>query len=179
MFERCQNCGSRILFGYKDETGVFCSRICREYHKHPGFCEVCLQQTVEIRTGDTGTVNGIGTTFYGKRNECLRCGSVIRSLFGCFFFIPVVPHGQFRVKYCAPRRFISRRIRTAGEADASHDMEDEGRALLADATKLEIDGRVRQALIAYQRIAQKYSHTSAGHDAQKSLESLRSQIGEN
>ena len=82
------------------------------------------------------------------------------------------------MKYVVPRRFISRRIRRPGEVGASLDAEDEGHTLLADATKLEIDGRVRDALIAYQRIAKQYPHTSAGQDAQKSLESLRAMIGD-
>ena len=178
MFERCQNCKSRVLFGHRDVTGIFCSTACRDYYKHPGFCEVCLEQTIEIRTGDIGTFNGVGTSFYGRKDVCPRCGSAIRTLFGCFLFVPVVPQGEFRVKYVAPRRFISRRIRRPGEVGASLDADDEGHALLAQATKMEIDGRVRDAVLVYQHIALKYPHTSAGQDAQKSLKSLRAMIGD-
>ena len=49
--------------------------------------------------------------------------------------------------------------------------------LLDAATKLETQGRVQEALAAYQRIAERYSHTAAGQDAQKSIESLRATIG--
>ena len=173
MFERCQNCGSRVLFGHKDEGGIFCSRICHDYYKHPGLCEVCLSQTVEIRFGGTATVNTVGTAYYGRSDKCAHCGSVIRRQFVCILFIPVVPLGRFRVKYFSPGRFFSRRIRMPGEVCGPLDLENEGHALLADATKLEIDGRIEEAVIAYQHIAQKYPHTSAGQDAQKSLESLR------
>jgi hypothetical protein len=166
------------LFGLKDVNGIFCSSACRNYYKHPEFCEVCLQQTIQIRTGDIGTFNGIGTSFYGHRDVCPHCGSAIKTLFGCFFFIPIVPQGEFRVKYVAPRRFISRRIRRSGEVAASLDADDEGRALLDQATKMEIDGRVHDAVLVYQHIARKYPRTSAGKDAQKSLESLRAIIGD-
>jgi rRNA maturation protein Nop10 len=175
MFEKCQNCGRRFLFGYKDATGIFCSSVCRDYFKHPGFCEVCLRQTIHVRAGDTTTFNGVGTNFYGKSDQCPSCGSVVRRLFWCLFFVPVAPLGKFRVKYCAPNNYISRRIRRPNEVGANLDMEDEGQILMAEATKLEINGRVEDALIAYQHIAKKYPNTSVGNDAQKSFESLRSQ----
>src|SRR5215469_16170692 len=58
-----------------------------------------------------------------------------------------------------------------GEPYGSAGTEDEGYELLSDATKLERQGRVQEALAAYQRIVDKYSHTAAGADAQKSIES--------
>ena len=85
MFERCQNCRSRVVFGYRNTTGVFCSSVCHNYHANPGFCEICLSQTVEIGAGDT-TVRGIGTSLCGSSEPCPRCGSVIRRLCDCFFF---------------------------------------------------------------------------------------------
>lgn len=54
--------------------------------------------------------------------------------------------------------------------------EDKGYELLDQATKLEIKGRVQEALTAYQQIADRYSHTAAGLDARKSMESLRTKI---
>jgi hypothetical protein len=54
--------------------------------------------------------------------------------------------------------------------------EEEGYELLSQATKLEVQGRIREALFAYQRVADRYSHTTAGYDARKSLESLRAKI---
>jgi len=64
-----------------------------------------------------------------------------------------------------------------GEPYGSAGTEDEGYALLHDATKLETQGRVQEALLAYQRVVDKYSHTAAGLAAQKSIESLRAKIG--
>lgn len=64
----------------------------------------------------------------------------------------------------------------AGEPYGCAGTEDEGYELLADATKLETQGRVQEAIAAYQRVVDKYSHTTAGADAQKSLESLQAKI---
>jgi hypothetical protein len=63
------------------------------------------------------------------------------------------------------------------ESDDSEGTEGEGYELLAHATKLEIQGRVQEALLAYQRVARRCPHTGAGHDARKSIESLRAKIG--
>lgn len=63
------------------------------------------------------------------------------------------------------------------EVDDSEGTEEEGYEVLARATKLETQGRVQEALLAYQRVADRYSHTAAGHDARKSIESLRAKIG--
>src|SRR5580765_2262490 len=62
------------------------------------------------------------------------------------------------------------------EVDDSEGTEEEGYEVLARATKLETQGRVQEALLAYQRVADRYSHTAAGHDARKSIESLRAKI---
>jgi hypothetical protein len=56
-------------------------------------------------------------------------------------------------------------------------MEDQAYKLLADATKLETQGRVQEALAAYQQVFDKYPRTSAGQDARKSAESLRATTG--
>jgi hypothetical protein len=45
------------------------------------------------------------------------------------------------------------------------------------ATRLETEGRVQEAIAIYERIAQEYPNKPAGHDAQKSLESLRAKVG--
>jgi TPR repeat protein len=65
----------------------------------------------------------------------------------------------------------------AGEPYHSAVSEDDDYEALADATKLETQGRVQEALAAYQRVADRYSHTTVGGDAQKSIESLRAKIG--
>ena len=60
---------------------------------------------------------------------------------------------------------------------ASSAMEDQGYQLLAEATKLETQGRIQEALVAYQQISDNYPRTSAGQDALKSAESLRARTG--
>jgi hypothetical protein len=55
--------------------------------------------------------------------------------------------------------------------------EDDGYELLERAMRLERKGRVQDALHAYDDIAKKYQHTTAGSDAKKGAESLRRQIG--
>lgn len=65
----------------------------------------------------------------------------------------------------------------AGEPYGPAGTEDEGYELLSDATNLERQGRVQEALAAYQRIIDTYSHTAAGEDARKSLESLQATVG--
>jgi TolA-binding protein len=42
---------------------------------------------------------------------------------------------------------------------------------------LETQGRAQEAVAAYQRVADKYPDTSAGRDAQKSIQSLRAIVG--
>jgi len=51
--------------------------------------------------------------------------------------------------------------------------EEDGYDLLKHATKLECAYRIPEALAAYADIAQRYSHTPAGRDAQISLETLQ------
>jgi len=50
-------------------------------------------------------------------------------------------------------------------------------ASLSEATRLESQGRVAEAMKRYQAIMDQFPGTTAGHDAQKSLESLRARIG--
>ena len=64
-----------------------------------------------------------------------------------------------------------------GEAYGSAGTEEEGYELLHDGTKLEAKGRAEEALALYQRIVDRYPHTAAGGDAQKSAESLRARLG--
>ena len=51
--------------------------------------------------------------------------------------------------------------------------EEDGYELLTQATRLEREGRIQEALAAYRHVAEKYSHTPAGQDAQISIESLQ------
>jgi TPR repeat protein len=64
-----------------------------------------------------------------------------------------------------------------GEAYGSAGTEEEGYELLNDATKLEAKGCAEEALTLYQRIVERYPHTAASRDAQKSAESLRARLG--
>lgn len=50
-------------------------------------------------------------------------------------------------------------------------------ALLGEATRLESQGRVKDALAKYQVVVDSFGGTSASRDAQKSIESLRAKIG--
>ena len=50
---------------------------------------------------------------------------------------------------------------------------DDGYELLERALRLEMKGQILEALKAYEYVAARYSHTTAGQDAQKSIESLR------
>lgn len=99
-------------------------------------------------------------------------------------------HGQFTADYfykcvfaCAkalkPTGGVSIQSveQVEGEADDAIGAEDEGYEILARATRLETQGRVQEALLAYQRVADRYSNTGAGHDARKSIESLRAKTG--
>lgn len=56
-------------------------------------------------------------------------------------------------------------------------IDDSGYASLGYATQLETDGHIREAMAAYQKIAESYVNTPAGRDAQKSLDSLRAKLG--
>ena len=94
-----------------------------------------------------------------------RWAWVVGTIFGCniIVWIPNYIYGRNRWG-----EFV-------GEPYAGAE-EDKGYELLADATKLEVQGRVREAIAAYQRVADRYSHTAAGQDAQKSIESLRVKV---
>jgi hypothetical protein len=61
--------------------------------------------------------------------------------------------------------------------DTQPSSEDIGYYELACGTKLEREGHVREALLVYQRIIEKYPQTDVGRDAKKSIESLQAKIG--
>jgi hypothetical protein len=111
MFEKCANCEVRVVVGRKDEYGTFCSRQCHDNFVHPGFCDVCVSSTTDEPSGRTFTINGIGTLLHGSGDICPICRSVIQRRFVCIGFIPVIPLSKYRVKYVAPSRFVSRKLR--------------------------------------------------------------------
>jgi len=114
MFDKCGNCGRRVVGGMKDDLGVFCSKPCRAWFAHPGFCEGCTSVSTEESSGGTSTFNGIGTKLYGGGQPCSICGSVIQTKWFCVVFIPVIPISKYRVKYPAPQRFVSRKLAARG-----------------------------------------------------------------
>lgn len=50
--------------------------------------------------------------------------------------------------------------------------EDAGYGALAQATRLEAQGRIQEALALYQQISEKFPESDAGQDAKKSIESI-------
>lgn len=110
MFEKCGNCGSRVVKGRTDEYGTFCSRECHDNFVHARFCDTCVRASTDVPDGGTFTLNGIGTRLYGSGDRCPICQSVVQRLFFCVLFIPLIPIRKYRVKYIAPARFLSRRI---------------------------------------------------------------------
>ena len=112
MFEKCNNCGVRVIAGKRDENGaVFCSSVCMSFHRFPGFCKNCDAATTTESAGSTVTVNGIGTKIYGSKSPCPHCGSTIQTKFFVVIFIPLIPLGKYRTKWATPTRYISRRLK--------------------------------------------------------------------
>jgi hypothetical protein len=113
MIEKCHNCGRRVVGrGVRDELGVFCSIVCLNNVAHPGFCEACIAATTSNSAGHNISFNGFGGVFFGAKDQCDTCGSVIESQWFCVLFIPIYRVGKYRVKYVAPDRYLSRELRT-------------------------------------------------------------------
>lgn len=110
MFEKCDNCGGRSVRAIRDDRGSFCSQACRSWAAFPRFCERCISASSDVSSGGTATINGIGTKLYGSGDRCPTCNSVIKRLFFCLVYIPLIPLGKFRVKHVTPSRFFSRKI---------------------------------------------------------------------
>ena len=75
-----------------------------------GFCKRCIDASLPASAGHNITFNGIGGMFYGARDRCEICGSVIRGQWFCILFIPIFRVGQYRVKYVGRNRYLSREI---------------------------------------------------------------------
>ena len=56
------------------------------------------------------TWNMIGTAFFGARDRCPMCRSVVRTEFLQILF-PIVPLRKCRLKYSTPREYAGRRLR--------------------------------------------------------------------
>ncbi len=112
MFNACANCGTTVVFGgRKHSSHRYCSKECEDWVRHPGFCEVCLAATTDHESGGTFRLNGFGTCLALPRRRCPTCGSVVQTLAFSVFFVPVIPLGQYRVRWVNPKRFLSRRLR--------------------------------------------------------------------
>jgi len=110
MFEKCSNCGSRVVWGRRDELGIYCSEQCQSFLHFPGFCQTCADGTTAESAGSTTTLNGIGTRLYGGGSTCPACASIVQTKFFCLLFIPVIPLGKYRVRYVSPNRYLSRKL---------------------------------------------------------------------
>jgi endogenous inhibitor of DNA gyrase (YacG/DUF329 family) len=113
MFEKCTNCSVRVVRGRRDELGVFCSKICQNFYRYPGFCNSCEAATTPQVAGSTTTINGIGTSIYGSKDPCPECGSAIQTKFFVVLFIPFIPLGRFRTKWTCPGQYLSRKVKSA------------------------------------------------------------------
>jgi hypothetical protein len=114
MFDKCANCGNRMLFG-KTKSGnqsnnekKFCSKECMMYFNHPEFCDECLSETTDESAKylllhwyfiGIGFPSHIYNKHLGKSHECQTCHSVIQRLWFILLLIPLIPLSKYRVKY--------------------------------------------------------------------------------
>jgi len=110
MFEKCTNCSTRVVTGRKDNNGIFCSTVCQQFFRYPGFCQNCNSSTTSDSAGSTFTLNGIGTKIYGGKDPCPECASTIQTKWFVVLFIPLIPIAKYRTKWCTPGRYISRKV---------------------------------------------------------------------
>ena len=110
MFEKCTNCKTRVVVGRHDDKGTFCSTVCQSFYRYPGFCKSCHTATTEVSAGSTYTLNGIGTKIYGGKEPCSECGSTIQTKWFVVLFIPLIPIGKYRTKWCSPSQYLSRKL---------------------------------------------------------------------
>ena len=113
MFEKCTNCTTRVVVGRRDDNGVFCSAVCQGFYRYPGFCKSCHTTTTEASAGSTFTLNGVGTKIYGGKEPCSECGSTIQTKWFVVLYIPLIPIGKYRTKWCSPDRYLSRKLNKA------------------------------------------------------------------
>ena len=55
------------------------------------FCERCVAASRDETSGDVTAVNGIGRKFSGRAGACSGCGSVIRTPWWTFVYLPAIP----------------------------------------------------------------------------------------
>ena len=110
MFEKCTNCKTRVVRGRRDDSGIFCSTVCQSFYRYPGFCQTCNTATSDVSAGSTYTVNGVGTKIYGGKEPCSECGSTIQTKWFVVLYIPLIPIGKYRTKWCNPYQYLSRKL---------------------------------------------------------------------
>jgi hypothetical protein len=84
----------------------------REQPAEPQFCQKCLSTTADNVAWGLFTFNYVcGTRFFGRRDVCPECGSVVRTQWA-FFFVPLLPFESYRVLYRSDGAFVGRQTRT-------------------------------------------------------------------
>lgn len=117
--KRCANCQRKFLFGGRTLNGAaYCSKECLEFASAPAFCATCQSETQDVSTGNLLSVNLIGEAFLGSGRKCPTCHSVEKYMFFIMVF-PVLPLGKWKLKYVAPGRFITRKVKNTRFPDAA------------------------------------------------------------
>lgn len=76
------------------------------------FCTACIESSSDESSGDVTSLNGFGSAFFGEKNRCPDCGSVVRTVWFVLMHFPLIPLGSYRVKPVAGtfRKFHSRKL---------------------------------------------------------------------
>jgi hypothetical protein len=111
----CSNCRiPSITLPYRDRSGrTYCSQECIVWSVlgPTGFCERCVNESLDQSLSDLSRINGIGKTFGGKSERCVQCLSTVRRIWFTFLFVPVLPLARYRVIHASPTQFWSRKLR--------------------------------------------------------------------
>jgi len=113
LLGKCGNCGLTIVGGVREGDVRFCSKACRDFFKHPGYCEQCIADTTSEAAGGTFTLNVLfGTRLMGWGGEiCPRCYSRVMRKW-LWFLIPLFPvSARYRVKHQTPKLYFSRKLK--------------------------------------------------------------------
>ena len=96
----CKNClNEGTTYYYCNKQECFNKyEIEKYYAENEIFCEKCSNETTDENAGNMKTINFIGTSFSGKRNECEICHSYISNKCFVFLGIPVFKYGTFRIR---------------------------------------------------------------------------------
>jgi hypothetical protein len=115
FLKSCTNCRAFALtLPYRDNLGrTYCSEDCMRWlgEGPRSFCKKCTFETTAKSSGNLQTINGIGTRFAGRAEQCSECGSVIRRVWVSLLYLPVIPLAKYRVIRISPQQFLSRKLR--------------------------------------------------------------------